>query len=161
MIEALAILCDRYSNLKVSFLGYGAESLKSYCEQLQVQHFIEFLGAVSMDERIGFFRKADIFVLPTRAEAMPMSIIEAMAAGLPVISTTVGGIPEMIENGVDGLLYAPGDVVALAEKISFLLDHKNIRIEIGEKARVKAGEQMDFGRYADQLRFHLNSLEAA
>ena len=161
LIEALAILRDRYSDIKVSFLGYGAEGLKSYCEQLKVYHFIEFLGAVSMTERIGFFQKADIFVLPTYAEAMPMSIIEAMAAGLPVISTTVGGIPELIENGVDGLLYAPGDVDALAEKISFLLDNKNIRIEIGEKAREKAGEQMDFGRYADQLRFHLNDLKTA
>ena len=114
-----------------------------------------------MTERIGFFQKANIFVLPTYAEAMPMSVIEAMAAGLPVISTTVGGIPELIENGVDGLLYAPGDVNALAEKISFLLDNKNIRIEIGGKARVKANEQMDFGQYADKLRFHLNDLEEA
>ena len=161
LIEALAILRDRYSDIKVSFLGYGAENLKSYCEQLKVHHFIEFLGAVSMTERIGFFQKADIFVLPTYAEAMPMSVIEAMAAGLPVISTTVGGIPELIENGVDGLLYAPGDVNALAEKISFLLDNKNIRIEIGKKARVKANEQMDFGQYADKLRFHLNDLEEA
>ena len=158
LIQALAMLRDRYSDLKVSFLGCGAESLKSYCEQLKVYHLIEFLGAVSMTERIGFFRQADIFVLPTYAEAMPMAIIEAMAAGLPVISTTVGGIPEMIENGVDGLLFAPGDVNALADKISFLLDHQNIRTEIGEKARRKARARMDFEQYADKLRFYLNDL---
>ncbi len=156
LIKALAILreCGK-PDLKVSFLGYGAENLMSYCEELKVTDFIEFLGAVSMNERIGFFQKADIFVLPTYAEAMPMSVIEAMAAGLPVISTTVGGIPELIEDGTDGFLVAPGDVNALAEKISFLLNNKDVRIDIGRKARQKAIEEMDFRRYADKLRVQL------
>jgi glycosyltransferase involved in cell wall biosynthesis len=105
-----------------------------------------------MDERIEFFRRSDIFVLPTYAEAMPMSVIEAMAAGLPVISTRVGGIPELIEDGVDGILFAPGDVGALAEKISFLLNNKDTRIKIGKKAKQKAREQMDFRVYVNKLR---------
>lgn len=155
LIKALAILRDTKTNIKVSFLGYEAESLMSYCKELKVSKFIEFLGAVSMSERIGFFQKADIFVLPTYAEAMPMSVIEAMAAGLPVISTRVGGIPELITDGVDGLLYSPGDVSALAEKISFLLDNENIRINIGKKAAERAGRQMDFKQYANKLRVHL------
>ena len=155
LIKALAILRDK--NLKVSFLGYGAESLQSYCEELKVTDFIEYLGAVSMSERLGFFEKADIFVLPTYAEAMPMSVIEAMAAGLPVISTKVGGIPELIEDGADGFLFAPGDVASLAEKISLLADNKNLRMEIGKKARQKAREQMDFRQYTEKLRKHLLS----
>ena len=159
LIKALEILSDRKPNIKVSFLGYGAESLMSYCNELKVSNFIEFLGAVSLDERIDFFQKADVFVLPTYAEAMPMSVIEAMAAGLPVISTTVGGIPELITDGVDGLLYSPGDVNALADKISFLLDNKNIRNEIGKKAGEKAAQEMDFKQYTDKLRFHLTASE--
>lgn len=154
-VQALAILRDSQPDLKVSLLGYGAESLKSYCEELKVAHFVEFLGAVSLEERVVFFQKADIFVLPTYAEAMPMSVIEAMAAGLPVISTTVGGIPELIEDGIDGLLFSPGDVDALAEKISYLLDNEDVRIEMGKKARQKARAEMDFRRYADELRVHL------
>ncbi len=157
LIKALAILrCGGGKpNIKVSFLGYGAESLKADCEKLGVAGFIEYLGAVSMTERIGFYQKADIFVLPTYAEAMPMSVIEAMAAGLPVISTSVGGIPELIKDNVDGLLFPPGDVETLAEKISFLLDNKDARIGIGKKAQQKARGQMDFRRYADKLRSHL------
>lgn len=155
LIEALAILCGGKPNIKVSFLGYGAESLKADCEKLGVGGFIEYLGAVSMTERIEFFQKADIFVLPTYAEAMPMSVIEAMAAGLPVISTAVGGIPELIKDGVDGFLFPPGDVKVLAEKILFLLNNKNIRLSIGKKARQKACEQMDFRLYVDRLRRHL------
>ena len=155
LIKALAILRDRQPNIKVSFLGYGAEALKDYCEELGVMDYVEHLGAVSMKDRINFFQKADIFVLPTYAEAMPMSVIEAMSAGLAVISTNVGGIPELIEDGKDGLLFSPGDAKALAEKISFLLDNKDIRINLGKKAQRKACGQMDFRHYVDKLRNHL------
>ncbi|HEX8264218.1 MAG TPA: glycosyltransferase family 4 protein [Pyrinomonadaceae bacterium] len=152
LIKALALLRDNKPNLKISFLGYGAENLKDYCEKFEIGNLVEYLGAVPMNERIEFFRRSDIFVLPTYAEAMPMSVIEAMAAGLPVISTRVGGIPELIEDGVDGILFAPGDVGALAEKISFLLNNKDTRIRIGKKAKQKAREQMDFRVYVNKLR---------
>ena len=155
LIKALAVLHKDQPNIKVSFLGYGAENLKDYCDELGVAEYIEFLGAVPMSERIFFFQQADIFVLPTYAEAMPMSVIEAMAAGLPVISTPVGGIPELIEDGVDGLLFPPGDENALAEKIAFLLENKKARLEIGKKAQKKACEQMDFKIYVNKLCNHL------
>jgi glycosyltransferase involved in cell wall biosynthesis len=152
LIEALANLRDKNLNLKVSFLGYGAESLQSYCEKLKVAHFLDFLGAVSLEERLNFFKKADIFVLPTYAEAMPMSVIEAMAAGLPVISTRVGGIPELITNGCEGFLFTPGDVSALAEKIRLLSEDEDLRLEIGRKARQTALKESDFGQYTTKLR---------
>lgn len=158
LIKALAILRESGKfNLKVSFLGYGAESLKTCCDESGISEFIEFLGAVSLSERIAFFQKADIFVLPTYAEAMPMSVIEAMAAGLPVVTTPVGGIPEIIEDGETGLLFPPGDANALAEKISFLLNNKDARIEIGKKARQKARAEMDFQVYVNKLRTHLSA----
>ncbi len=157
LINALAVLRDKNLKLKVSILGYGAEGLKDFCEELKVTKFIEFLGAVSMDERLEFFQTADIFVLPTYAEAMPMSVIEAMAAGLPVISTKVGGIPELIEDGADGFLFNCGDISALAEKILLLAGNKNLRIEIGKKAREKAREQMDFSQYIEKLKICFES----
>lgn len=156
LIKALAILRDGDEpNIKVSFLGYGAESLKDYCVELGVVDYVEHLGAVSMSERVEFFQKADIFVLPTYAEAMPMSVIEAMAAGLATITTPVGGIPELIEDGADGFLFPPGDAKALAEKISFLLNNKDLINKIGAKARKKAVEQFNFPQYAGKLRSHL------
>jgi glycosyltransferase involved in cell wall biosynthesis len=157
LIRALAILRAGRPNVKVSFLGYGAENLKAVCEESGIGDYVEYLGAVSMTDRIGFFRKADIFVLPTYAEAMPMSVIEAMAAGLAVVTTPVGGIPELIEDGKTGLLFPPGDAGALAEKISFLLNNPAARIEIGKKARQKARREMDFHVYVNKLRFHLAS----
>jgi glycosyltransferase involved in cell wall biosynthesis len=80
-----------------------------------------------------------------------------MAAGLSVITTPVGGIPEIIEDGETGLLFPPGDANALAEKITFLLNNKDVRIEIGKKARRKACAEMDFQVYVNKLRFHLDS----
>lgn len=156
LIKALAMLRDKNLNLKVSFLGYGAESLKSYCDELKITDFIEFLGAVSLEERLGFFEKADVFVLPTYAEAMPMSVIEAMAAGLPVISTNVGGIPELIEDGENGFLFECGDVSALAEKILLLAEDKNLRQKVGKKAREKARKQFDLDQYTEKLRDFLS-----
>jgi len=157
LIRALAILRERGGelNVKVSFLGYGSESLEPVCREAGVLDLIEFLGAVALEKRIEFFRQADIFVLPTYAEAMPMSIIEAMAAGLPVISTNVGGIPELIENDVDGLLFAPGDVSDLADKIAFLLENEFVRREFGAKAAQKARRQFDIRQYVKKLREHL------
>ncbi|HEX9960008.1 MAG TPA: glycosyltransferase family 4 protein [Pyrinomonadaceae bacterium] len=159
LIKALAILRERKPdiNIKVSLLGYGAENLKDYCEESGISELVEHLGAVSLSERIGFYQKADIFVLPTYAEAMPMSVIEAMAAGLAVIATNVGGIPELIEDGADGILFSPGDAKALADIISLLLENKNIRLSLGEKARQKAREQMDFKTYAEKLGAHLSA----
>jgi glycosyltransferase involved in cell wall biosynthesis len=159
LIKALAILRRRKPNIniKVSFLGYGAENLKDFCDEQGISELVEHLGAVSLAERVGFYQKADVFVLPTYAEAMPMSVIEAMAAGLAVITTNVGGIPELIEDGADGILFSPGVVEPLADVISLLLENENIRLSLGEKARRKAREQMDFKTYADKLRARLSA----
>jgi len=157
LIQALALLRRAKANLniKVSFLGYGAENLADFCKESDVYELVEHLGAVSLDERIGFYQKADIFVLPTYAEAMPMSVIEAMAAGLAIVATDVGGIPELIEDGADGILFSPGEVEALADIISLLLENENIRVNLGRKAQRKARAQLDFKAYTDELRVQL------
>ena len=113
---------------------------------------IEHLGPVSMNQRIKCFADADIFVLPTYAEAMPISVIEAMAAGLAVITTPVGGIPELISDGKDGLLVPPGNVSALAEKIAMLASDTEARERFGARAQVKARQRSDMDDYVRRLR---------
>jgi glycosyltransferase involved in cell wall biosynthesis len=151
LIKALAILRISHPNMKVSFLGYGAEKLQSYCDALGVTDLVDHLGPVPMDKRLEFFHQADIFILPTYAEAMPISIIEAMASGLAIISTPVGGIPELIEDQENGLLFACGDIDALAQKIAFLIDNAEARVALGTRARQKVSEQMDFEAYLEKL----------
>lgn len=78
---------------------------------------------------------ADIFVMPSRTEGLPMALIEAMAAGLPVVASGVGGIPEVVEHGVHGLLVDPDDPVALAEALSILGGDPSLRARMGSAGR--------------------------
>jgi glycosyltransferase involved in cell wall biosynthesis len=158
LADAVKVLIEKHPNLRVSFLGYGGENLKEYCQQIGITDFIEHFGPVGLDERIKFFETADVFVLPTYAEAMPMSVIEAMAAGLPTVTTNVGGIPEVITDGEEGFLINPGNNSELAEKISVLLENKALRVAMAQKAQDKACEKLDFDLYTAKLRSLINEL---
>ncbi|MEQ1921585.1 MAG: glycosyltransferase [Pyrinomonadaceae bacterium] len=153
LIKALHLLKDNDPPLKASFLGYGTEEL----DQTGIGDMIEHLGPVSLNDRLTFYQNADIFVLPTYAEAMPISVIEAMAAGLPVITTPVGGIPEIVDDTIEGYLCPVRDYKTLAEKISYLARNADVRTRIGRAARNRAVKEMDFGNYVDALRYELAS----
>lgn len=89
------------------------------------------------------FRTADVFVLPTLGDAMPVAIQEAMAASLPVIATSVGAIAEAVEHGASGLLVPPGDVDRLREALRWMADHPGERAEMGRRGRHTAAARFD------------------
>ena len=95
-------------------------------------------GWLSGRQKYERFASADIFVLPTHAEGMPVAILEAMAGAIPVVASSVAGIPDMITNGKEGLLIPCGDVEALTESINTLLKSKNLRTELGNRAAERA-----------------------
>lgn len=158
LADAIKIISTKNMDFRVSFLGFGGENLQKYCAEIGIENFIEFVGAVSLTERLAFFENADIFVLPTLAEAMPMSVIEAMAAGLPIVSTTVGGIPELVEESEEGFLIEPSNARKLAEKLSILISDKDLRIKMGKKAQEKVGKELDFRVYTEKLKLSLFAL---
>ena len=80
----------------------------------------------------------DIFVLPSLVEGLPLALLEAMRAGKPIVATAVGGVPEAVTSGVNGLLVAPADDVALADAIAILAASPQQRAELGEQARARA-----------------------
>lgn len=106
------------------------------------------MGAVS--EPATFYRRLDLFVLPSLDEAFGLVLLEAMAAGLPVVGTRVGGIPEILEDGSQGLLVAPADSHALAEAIRALWNDPARRGRMGATARQQA-LHFDIGRTAKEL----------
>lgn len=152
LVKALSLVKQAGGNVSVSFVGYRAEGLAEDCRHFGIVDSIDHLGPVAMDERLGFYRDADIFVLPTYAEAMPIAVIEAMAAGLPVITTAVGGIPEIIDDSVEGFLVECGDIKEFAEKILLLSRDKQKRLQMGSKGRSRILGQMNFDRYIESLR---------
>jgi glycosyltransferase involved in cell wall biosynthesis len=113
---------------------------------------IEFLGHRSEEELKVILQGAQFVVLPSRwYENLPFSIMEAFAAGKPVVASELGGIPEMVDDGVNGFLFPAGDDEALADRIATLLDSADIRQEMGRRGREKARELYDTDHHYEQI----------
>ena len=138
LIQSIALLGLKDADIKVRIAGEGRmrAMLGELAQRLGVSSQVEFVGMVA--DMSMFYRELDIFVLPSLAEGMPRSVIEAMASGLPVIATKVGGVPELIEDGVDGVLVDAMDPNALAEQIARLLKDVTMRRQLGLKAAKRA-----------------------
>jgi glycosyltransferase involved in cell wall biosynthesis len=112
------------------------------------------------DELKRLYAEADIFVFPTLADCAPLAVPEAMAASLPVVTTRVGAIPEMIEDGVTGLLVAPGDRDGLRDALERLLQSPEMRVQMGASARAVAERVDDAGRNAARVLDVLRSVSS-
>ncbi|GAI08660.1 unnamed protein product, partial [marine sediment metagenome] len=114
------------------------------CQKEEISRYIEFLGYLRGEEKIQVFITSDIFILPTyHPEGFPYAILEAMSAGLPIISTPIGAIPEIIEDGANGFLIPPKIPYILAEKILTLIEDKSLREKMGAENMKKAQEKYD------------------
>jgi glycosyltransferase involved in cell wall biosynthesis len=133
-IEALTRVKKNQRSIKYLIVGDGPlrETLHAYVRDSGLEHAVRFIGE---KKDIGeFLVSADIYVQPSCArEGLGMSILEAMAYGKPVIATTIGGIPEAVDNGVTGLLVPPGDSAALAEALGVLLHDNSKRENLGRE----------------------------
>lgn len=110
-----------------------------------------YLGFVSGREKMAPFSRADIFVLPSFTEGFPMSVLEAMAAGLPVVVTPVGVLPEILKEGENCLFVRPGDVEDLEAKIEMLIKDQGLRRRMGQKNRELAMREFDIKVVAEKL----------
>lgn len=139
LLQAMWHLAQCYPDLKLLLGGDGeVTQSRNMAKSLGIERSVEFLGWVDSGTRTRLLAEATIFVLPSYAEGLPMSILEAMAAGLVVVATTVGGIPEAITDGVEGYLVAPGDIDSLARAIGHLLSNVEEREHMGMAGRTKA-----------------------
>ena len=98
-----------------------------------------------------YYKQADIYVLPSYAEGLPMSILEAASYGLPIVATRVGGIPEIIDDGVNGFLIDPGDKGALTDRLLRLIENPELRSQMGRAAYQKVKEKFDVDTVVKQL----------
>jgi len=110
-------------------------------ENRKGKHEIKYLGALEPSELIEWYQKASIFILPSFGEGFPVTVLEALACETPVIATPVGGIPEIVENNVTGLLIQQNSPIELAKAIQYLLTNPDMRLKMGYEGRKRVMQQ--------------------
>jgi L-malate glycosyltransferase len=151
LIEAARRLKSTYPDAKFVLVGDGAErsNLEESSRAFGVQDSVLFLGRrTDIPELLAC---CDVFVLPSHAEGLPNSLLEAMATGLPVLATPVGGVPEVIENGVNGLLVPPRDPTSLADALLRILRDPEFATRLAVGGREGARSQFSFDRAVSEL----------
>ncbi|HTY37241.1 MAG TPA: glycosyltransferase family 4 protein [Bacteroidota bacterium] len=162
-LRSLPIVLENHPDVFYVILGEEtrgeegfARTLVNLSYELGVQDHVRFLP---FTENVPQFMAAiDVFVMPSYSETFGLVLIEAMAMQKPVIATSAGGVPEIVEDGKDGLLVPPRDEKALAEAIDLLLSDSSLRKALSARARLEALSRFDTNRCVDQLVLSLDSL---
>ncbi|NLY08801.1 MAG: glycosyltransferase family 4 protein [Tissierellia bacterium] len=131
LVEAFSCVNNELPNARLVFIGDGElkKDVEKKVEQLGLKDKVNFTGNVAdIPQRLA---RADVFVLPSHYEGLPMSILEAMAAGLPCIASKIRGNTELIEDGKGGFLFEPTDIDGFAEAINTLSENENLRKKMG------------------------------
>jgi glycosyltransferase involved in cell wall biosynthesis len=146
LIAAGQEICQEFPGAKFLCIGDGIErrELERTVEELRLRNHFLFLGR--RDDVPNILACCDLFVLPSWAEGLPNSVLEAMAAGVPVVATRVGGIPEIIADGVGGLLVPAQDSRALAAAIAQLLRDPQRAQRFAEVAQERARTEFSYER---------------
>jgi glycosyltransferase involved in cell wall biosynthesis len=146
LIEATAMLSEKMPDLRLEIAGSGPseDELRRHCRELDIAGKVTFLGWQRDLEPA--YRRWDVFCLPSLEEGFGLAALEAMASGLPVIATSVGGLPEIVEDGVTGYLVPPSDPEALATNLRILLQDGARRQAMGSAARRRVAEHFSVDR---------------
>jgi glycosyltransferase involved in cell wall biosynthesis len=162
LVEAVRLLAEEGRRVELAIVGEGPE--RGRLEDLGGP--VTLLGAAPPERIAGFLAEADVFALACVVAAngdldgIPVSLMEAMAAGVPVVSTKLSGIPELIEDGVEGILVPSGDAAALAEALARTIDDRAAAAERAARAREKVERQHDVRRSVARMAAALRRLSS-
>lgn len=151
LLRALALLPrERYPDLKLVVVGDGPQrpELEQLIRSLGVEDRVEMMGTRHDVPEI--LATLDIFALPSRREGLPLALLEAMAAGLPVVASAVGGVPEAINRAELGLLVPPEDPAALSRALARLADESEARAALGQAARERFEQNYELSKMIDR-----------
>lgn len=140
LLQAMRRIVKEYPDVKLFLVGEGDGRIEYEAQAVKhgIANHVTFLGGKYDADLHDAFRKATVFVLPTFNDSFAMVVLEAMASGLPVVSTPVGAIPTLVKDGASGYLVQPGDSDALAEKLVYLLKHPKVAAAFGGRGRERS-----------------------
>lgn len=152
LIQAFAALPDQQkTQAHLLIAGDGeVEKARGMVQELNLTQFVTILDWLNPEQRDAYLAKADVFVLPTNNEGLPLALLEAMGWGLPAVTTPVGGIPEVVTSGKDGILIEPGNIEQLSQAIQSLIEDEDLRLTIGKNARHRV-EPLNIHSYCSSL----------
>jgi glycosyltransferase involved in cell wall biosynthesis len=138
LIDAVQIVRRSCPFVQLQIAGNGdLDRAARRIEQSGCRDYVSLLGWVSGPDKTTLLDSAAVLCLPSYNEGLPMSLLEAMASGLPVVTTPVGGIPEAVADGVEGFLVQPGDITSLADRLAVLLSNPDTAAAMGARGREK------------------------
>lgn len=139
LLLAMTIILTKFPNTKLEIIGDGSQTneLKKITENLGISNSVRFLGKFA--DVIPFYKRMDIFVLPSVLEGFGIVILEAMAMGIPVVATDVDGIKEVVLNGESGILVPPKNHEAIANAVNYLIENLQVRERLITAGKKRAG----------------------
>jgi glycosyltransferase involved in cell wall biosynthesis len=151
LIRALPDILDEFPAVKVKIVGKGPllDDLKRLAQEINVANSIVFTGYVQ--DIYTELNSLDVFILPSLSEGFPISILEAMAAGLPVVASNVGGISEAVEDGVTGFLFKAKNTKELASAVKRMLSDRAQAVKMGNAARKKILNEFSPEKYIEKM----------
>ena len=146
LIRAMALL--ERGRFQLEIVGGGSDEtvLRDLAAGLGLANEVRFVGPLPRSEVARRYRAADLFTLPSSAEAFGNVFAEALASGLPIVGSSIGGIPDLVEHGTNGLLVQAGNIEALAGAIRYLADDPELRHEMAQRNRAKAEAHLEWSQ---------------
>lgn len=152
LIRAFAKVASKHPDWKITLAGNGeVEQARALAKELAIESQVELLGWVSGESKDKAFKQASVFCLPSYAEGFPMAVLDAWAYGLPVITTPVGGIPDVAVDGENMLLFNPGDIDTLAEKLDLVMSDEVLRDKLAASSTKMASEKFNLNTITEQV----------
>jgi colanic acid/amylovoran biosynthesis glycosyltransferase len=153
LLEACSTLRDRSVDFTCLMIGDGAShgDLLAMRARLSLEPCVEMIGAAERATVLASMHRASVIVLSSHNEGMPVSLMEAGGCAVPVVATRVGGIPELIDDGMTGILTTPGDSAALADALQRLLADPQLRATMGQAARGRIEAKYSLVAQVDSL----------
>ena len=153
LVKAMPMIVEEVPDVELMFVGGGRmrAGMEELSKKLGVEKYVKFAGFVEASLKPLYYKAADVFCLPSTMSTESFGIVnlEAMACSIPIVASAIGGVPDVIKDGENGLLVPPSDSGSLADAIIYLLENKDVRKNMGKNGRKKA-ENYSWKMIADE-----------